>query len=121
MTRGARQECSQLNLTTTEKGEPPLFHIIVVLTANRESDVSEIEQLLQESAGLSREEPGCERFEVYHSQSDNSVFLLSEWWESEDAWKAHRERCAVQEIYMPKVLPLVDRTPHISSLISSGT
>lgn len=97
-----------------------MFHIIVTLTANNESDVPELEQLLGEAAELSRVEPGCERFEVYHSESDNSVFLLCEWWEDEDAWKAHRERKAVQEIYMPKVLPRVTRTPHISKLVSPG-
>jgi quinol monooxygenase YgiN len=94
-----------------------MFHINVLLTAKNEHDVADIERLLREAAGLSRREPGCERFEVYHSQSDTRVFLLCEWWSSEEAWKTHKEQRAVQEIYLPKVLPLVERIPHISTLV----
>jgi len=94
-----------------------MFHINVLLTAKDENDIPTIASLLSEAAGMTRLEPGCERFEVYHSQSDNKVFLLCEWWESENAWKIHKEQRAVQEIYLPKVLPLVDRTPHISTLV----
>ena len=32
-------------------------------------------------------------------------------------WETHRMAKAVQEIYIPKVLPLVDREPHVSTLI----
>lgn len=94
-----------------------MFHIIVTLTANNEEDVPRIEGLLAEGAKLTRAEPGCERFEVYHSQSDARVFLLCEWWESEAAWNTHKEAPAIQEIYLPKVLPLVSRVPHISTLV----
>lgn len=97
-----------------------MFHINVLLTVKDTQNVASIESLLGEAAGLSREEPGCVRFEVYHSESDPAVFLLCEWWESEEAWKVHKEQRAVQEIYLPKVLPLVDRTPHISKLVSSS-
>ena len=94
-----------------------MFHIHVLLRVHEEQDVPEIGQLLAEAARLSREETGCERFEVYHSQSDPLVFLLSERWQSEDAWKAHRDERAFREIYAPKVLPRVSRTPHISTLV----
>ena len=94
-----------------------MFHINVILTVTDENDVAEIGSLLAQAASLSREEPGSERVEVYHSQSDSRVFLLCEWWESEAAWQAHRNEKAVQEIYAPKVLPRVTRTPHISQRI----
>lgn len=32
-------------------------------------------------------------------------------------WERHRTAKAFSEIYAPKVLPLVDRTPHISTLV----
>jgi quinol monooxygenase YgiN len=94
-----------------------MFHINVLLTVSVESDIEEIRSLLAQCASLSRQEPGCERFEVYHSQSDPKVFLLCEWWQSEQAWQVHRNEKAVQEIYLPKVLPRVTRTPHISTLV----
>ena len=34
---------------------------------------------------------------------------------SEQAWQDHREREAVQTIYLPKVMPLVERIPHFST------
>ena len=95
-----------------------MFHLNVILTLNAEQDAPEISQLLQQAAELSRQEAGCRRFEVYHSQSDPKVFLLSEWWETEEHWQAHKQERAVTEIYLPKVLPKVTRVPHFSNLIS---
>lgn len=94
-----------------------MFCINVILTANDEADVPTIRELLGEAARLSREEPGCIRFEVCHSTSAPGIFMLCERWDSEEAWKTHREEKAFQEIYQPKVMPLVERTPHICELI----
>lgn len=91
--------------------------INVVLTALNEADVPELGELLAEQGRLSRAEPGCLRFEVYHSQSNPLVFLLVERWETLAAWEVHREGRAVKEIYVPKVLPRVERVPHISTLL----
>jgi quinol monooxygenase YgiN len=92
-----------------------VFYINVLLTAKNEEDVELIRGLLAEAAALSRTEPGCVRFDVFHSQSDARVFLLCECWESEAAWMEHREERAFREIYQPRVLPLVERVPHIST------
>ena len=94
-----------------------MFCINVILTAKNDADVPKIRELLSEAARLSREEPGCVRFEVCHSSSNPAIFILCERWETEDAWKTHREEKAFQEIYKPKVMPLVERTPHICELI----
>ncbi len=94
-----------------------MFCINVILTVRDEHDIDEIRGLLSQAAGLSREEPGCVRFEVYHSQSAPKTFLLCERWESEQAWKDHKERKAVTEIYVPQVLPKVERVPHISDIV----
>lgn len=94
-----------------------MFCINVILTVQEEEDIEAVGQLLAEAGHLTREEPGCLRFEVYHSQSDPRVYLLLEHWESEQAWQDHRNEQAFREIYQPKVLPLVERTPHISTLI----
>lgn len=57
-----------------------MIYINVILTVKDLKDVPEIQGLLAEQRRLSREEPGCERFEVYHSQTDPKVFLLNEHW-----------------------------------------
>lgn len=84
----------------------------VLLTVRDESNVAEVRELMVEQGRLSREEPGCLRFDVFHSRTDPRVFILIEQWESESHLEAHREARACTEIYKPKVLPLVDRVPH---------
>jgi len=87
----------------------------IVLTVNEEADVSEVGSLLAEQGRLSRAEPGCARFEVYHSQSDTKVFLLIERWESQESLDVHRTAKAYTEIYKPQVLPKVTRVAHVST------
>lgn len=94
-----------------------MIYINVVLTVKETSDVAEIETLLAEQGRLSRQEPGCHRFEVYHSQNDPRVFLLNEHWADQSAIDAHRKATAYTTIYVPKVLPKVDRVPHPSNLV----
>jgi len=94
-----------------------VIYVNILLTVNDENDVEEIRGLLSEQGRLSREEPGCARFEVYHSESDPKMFLLCERWESQEAIDLHREARAYQEIYKPKVLPRVERVPIVSSLV----
>lgn len=94
-----------------------MFHINVWLTVKDPVNATKVGDLLAQACQLSRSEPGCVRFEVFHSQSDAQKFLLCERWESEQAWKDHRNERAFTEIYQPQVLPLVDREPHISDLI----
>ncbi len=88
--------------------------VINVLEAQHTEIVS---QLLRECAVLSRQEPGCSRFEVYQSQSDPQQFFLIERWGTQAQLDAHREAHAFKNIYVPRVLPLVNRTPHPSDLI----
>lgn len=89
----------------------------IILTVNDESDIDEIRDLLAEQGRLSREEPGCLRFEVYHSQADPKMFILVERWESQEALDVHRTAKAYTEIYQPKVLPKASRVPHPSTLV----
>lgn len=89
----------------------------VWLTVKDPSTIEQVKKLLSEQGRLSRAEPGCSRFEVYHSQSDDRVFMLNEHWESQPALDKHREAKAYTTIYKPQVLPLVDRVPHPSTLV----
>ena len=71
-----------------------MIFINVVLTVKDPKDVAEIQSLLSEQGRLSRQEPGCVRFEVYHSQTDDRVFLLNEHWSDQAAIDAEISRQA---------------------------
>jgi len=94
-----------------------MFATNVILTAKNPADVPQLKELLRELGQLSRAEPGCLQYDVCHSQNDSSVFLLIERWASKEAWEVHRTAPGYVSIYQPQVLPLVDRTPHVSDLL----
>ncbi|MAX08041.1 MAG: antibiotic biosynthesis monooxygenase [Gammaproteobacteria bacterium] len=89
----------------------------VMLKVKNAADVEAVAELLSEQARLSSEEPGCARFEVYHSQTDHLQFLLVEQWNTEGDLARHKEAKAFTELYLPKVIPLVERVPHLSHLV----
>jgi quinol monooxygenase YgiN len=107
----------KLSLFVMTCQERIMVYVNVLLTVRDARDVDEIGSLLAEQCRLSRAEPGCRRFEVYHSQSDARVFLLNEHWESQQALETHRQAKAFKTIYEPKILPRVDRVPHPSVLV----
>ena len=94
-----------------------MFHINVLLKVKDLSDIEEIRQLLGRCQELSRQEEGCERFEVYQSQAEEDRFFLCEHWSDRAAWEAHKEREAFGQLYAPLVMPRVEREPHISTLL----
>ena len=89
----------------------------ILLTVKNEANIDTVRELLVEQATLSRAEPGCARFEVYHSREDRSLFILVEQWESQEHLDVHRQAKSCVEVYAPKVLPLVNRVPHPSDRI----
>lgn len=89
-----------------------MFCLNVILTLKDAADAEEIQGLLTEACRLSRTEPGCLRFDVYQSEGEPATFVLVEHWESEDAWKTHREAEAYTQIYQPQILPRVERVPY---------
>lgn len=94
-----------------------MFCINVFLKVHEPGDVTAVKEMLAECGRMSRNEPGCISFDVCHVQEDPQTFILCERWESEQAWQDHKQREAVQTIYLPKVLPLVDRTPYICDVL----
>jgi quinol monooxygenase YgiN len=95
-----------------------MLYLNIWLTVKDPAQTAQIRDLLAEQARLSRQEPGCLRFEVYHSNNDPTRFLLHERWESQEALDKHRTATAYTTIYQPQVLPLVNREPHPSTLVS---
>ncbi len=89
----------------------------VLINVSDPTNVERVKQLLCQCADLSRSEPGCERFEVYQSQADPLQFFLIERWATQSDLDMHREAHAFKNIYTPSVLPLVDRDPHLSTML----
>ena len=89
----------------------------ILLTVKVEADVQRVRTLLTEAMRKSRQEPGCERFDVYHSQADPCRFTLVDHWASQEALDAHRQAEAYTTIYKPQVMPLVDREGHPVTLL----
>ena len=85
----------------------------VLLRAKDPQRVTEISGLLRQQASLSSEEPGCEQFDVYQSETEPELFLLIEVWASEGHLAQHRKAKAFTQPYQPKVLPLVHHEPHL--------
>jgi len=95
-----------------------MIHLNVILRVREERDVTRVRELLTETARRSRGEAGCERFEIYHSQTDAHVFLLVEWWRDQSTLDDHRKGVTFTTFYTPNVLPLVERQPHPSDRIA---
>jgi quinol monooxygenase YgiN len=91
--------------------------LTVLLTAKDAADVPKLRDLLARAMRLSRSEPGCLRFDVYHSSAEPRRFTLVEHWADQAALDAHRLAEAYATIYKPHVMPLVDREGHPSTLL----
>jgi len=84
----------------------------VILKVKSPEDIEIVATHLTTLAKDSIQEPGCRRFEVYHSETEAAVFILIEEWQSQQALDQHRQAPAFQTVYLPNVIPLVERTPH---------
>lgn len=89
----------------------------ILLTVKAAADVPKVRELLTEAMRKSRQEPGCDRFDVYHSQADPCRFTLVEHWASQEALDSHRQAEAYTNIYKPQVIPLVEREGHPVTLL----
>ena len=91
--------------------------LTIVLTAKDAADIPRLRDLLVQAMRKSREEPGCLRFDVYHSTAEPRRFTLVEHWADPAAIDAHRLAEAYPTIYTPQVMPLVDREGHPSTFL----
>ena len=94
-----------------------MIDLTVVLAAKDVNSISHIRTLLAMQVNLSRQEPGCERFEAFESQTVPGTFILIERWESQAALDTHRTAHGFTTIYVPQVLPLVDRVDHVCRVL----
>lgn len=90
----------------------------VILNLKNIDDAETVADMLATLADMSRKEPGCDRFEVYHSQSKPEIFILVERWLAQEHLDEHKKADSFAIFYMNNVIPLVDRVPHPSTLIA---
>ncbi|GLZ79638.1 hypothetical protein Afil01_44450 [Actinorhabdospora filicis] len=90
-----------------------MFDLIVLITAEKEPE--EVAAALARMRPMCLAEPGCVSWEAYRSSADPSRFTLVERWESERAWEEHGEGEAIQAVYLPEILPRVQREVHPSA------
>lgn len=95
--------------------------LTILLTVREPSDVPRVRSLLARAMTLSRREPGCERFDVYHSEAEPRRFTLVEHWDTPADLERHRTAEAYTQVYKPHVMPLVEREGHPSSLLEEAT
>lgn len=95
-----------------------MVYLNVVLTVKAAADVPFVRSTMTELGRLARNDAGCIRFEVYHSQSHPNTFFLVEQWEDEASLDAHRKAKPFTETYMKTVVPKLERVPHMCDLLS---
>ena len=91
--------------------------LVVVLTAKDVGTLPELRDLMTMQVNLSRQEPGCVRFDALESQTVSGTFIVVERWSSQAALDEHRKARAITTVYIPKILPLVDRVLHVCSAV----
>lgn len=91
-----------------------MVDLIVILKIKDLNNLAMLKELLAQQILMSRQEPGCIRLEAHESQAEPGTFFLVEQWASQEALDVHRTAHACTTLYFPKIVPLVDRTPHMS-------
>ena len=72
----------------------------IILTVKEECDIEAVRDLLCQAMSKSRSEPGCDRFDVYHSQLEANRFTMIEHWSSQETLDAHRQAEALSLIHI---------------------
>ena len=94
-----------------------MFHLIVTIVAKTPADAAPVADALARMRPLCLAEPGCVQWEAYQSQEAAGKFVLVEHWLTREHWVAHDALTAIQDIYLPEILPRVTREIHPSQLL----
>ncbi|MCQ0021731.1 antibiotic biosynthesis monooxygenase [Streptomyces somaliensis DSM 40738] len=97
-----------------------MFDLIVIVRVRESDDIAPVADALARMRPLCLAEEGCVSWEAYASQEDPGRFVLVERWTSRAHWEAHDSGDAIQKIYLPEILPRVDREVHPSVPVSGA-
>ena len=91
-----------------------MFKLIVTLSANTAADIPPVADALARMRPICLAEPGCLQWEAYQSLEQPAKFVLVEHWQTREHWDAHGDVSAIQNIYLPEILPRITREVHPS-------
>lgn len=94
-----------------------VFDLVVIVTVRDKTSADGVAAAFERMRPVCLLEPGCIEWRAYRSGADPTRFVLVERWASEEAWEAHGELSAIQDIYLPDVLPHIEREVHPSTLL----
>ncbi|KOV66180.1 putative quinol monooxygenase [Streptomyces sp. MMG1121] len=92
-----------------------MFDLIVIVRVPDPENVPVVGDALARMRVLCLGEDGCVSWEAYHSQEDPGRFVLVERWASREHWEAHDAGEAIQDIYVPVIMPRIEREVHPSA------
>ncbi|WP_432058400.1 putative quinol monooxygenase [Streptomyces sp. bgisy022] len=92
-----------------------MFDLVVIVRVPEPDDVAPVADALARMRPLCLAEDGCVSWEAYQSEADPARFVLVERWASREHWEAHDAGEAIQGIYLPEILPRVEREVHPSA------
>ncbi|MER5541611.1 putative quinol monooxygenase [Streptomyces sp. NPDC001118] len=97
-----------------------MFDLIVIVRVPEPADIAPVADALARMRPLCLDEDGCVSWEAYRSQDDPGRFVLVERWASRAHWEAHGAGDAIQKIYLPEIMPRIEREVHPSIPVSSA-
>ncbi|MGW8556025.1 putative quinol monooxygenase [Streptomyces tubercidicus] len=92
-----------------------MFDLIVIVRVPQPEDIPSVADALARMRPLCLAEDGCVSWEAYHSHEDPARFVLVERWATRDHWETHGAGEAIQKIYVPEILPRIEREVHPSA------
>ncbi|CAL9507398.1 MULTISPECIES: putative quinol monooxygenase [Streptomyces] len=95
-----------------------MFDLLVIVRVPESDEIPAVADALARMRPLCLAEDGCVAWEAYQSQDDPGRFVLVERWASRAHWEAHDSGDAIQKIYIPELLPRVEREVHPSTPVS---
>ncbi|QDY77212.1 putative quinol monooxygenase [Streptomyces qinzhouensis] len=91
-----------------------MFDLIVIVRVRAGDDIPAVADALTRMRPMCLAEDGCVSWEAYQSEEEPGRFVLVERWASRGHWEAHDGGAAIQEVYLPEILPRVEREVHPS-------
>jgi quinol monooxygenase YgiN len=96
-----------------------LFDLIVIIRVSESTNIDPVADALARMRPLCLAEDGCVSWEAYQSHEEPSRFVLVERWASRAHWEAHDAGDAIQKIYIPMIMPRIEREVHPSMRVRS--
>ncbi|MFC4334112.1 putative quinol monooxygenase [Salininema proteolyticum] len=97
-----------------------MFDLIVTIDVREDADVPDVADALARMRPLCLAEDGCVAWEAYQSDESPRRFTLVERWATREKWEAHGEERAIRDVYLPEILPRVDREVHPSRPVTES-